>query len=42
MVSGCRVQTAWNAQTGRAIDYGIRDYDVFYFDPDTSWPAEDA
>jgi hypothetical protein len=28
--------------TGRAVDYGINDYDVFYFDPDTSWEAEDA
>jgi uncharacterized protein len=42
IVSGCLVQTAWNAQTARAIDYGINDYDIFYFDPDTSWQAEDA
>jgi hypothetical protein len=42
IVSGCLVQTAWNLQTGRAVDYGIADYDVFYFDPDTSWQAEDA
>jgi uncharacterized protein len=42
IVSGCLVQTVWNAQTRRAIDYGIADYDVFYFDPDTSWQAEDA
>ena len=42
IVSGCLVQTVWNAQTGRAVDYGINDYDVFYFDPDTSWAAEDA
>jgi hypothetical protein len=42
IVSGCLVQTVWNVQTGRAIDYGINDYDVFYFDPDTSWQAEDA
>jgi uncharacterized protein len=42
LVSGCMVQTAWNALTGRAIDYGIADYDVFYFDPDMSWQAEDA
>jgi hypothetical protein len=42
IVSGCLVQTAWNVQTGRAVDYGIADYDVFYFDPDTSWQAEDA
>jgi hypothetical protein len=42
IVSGCLVQTVWNALTGRAVDYGISDYDVFYFDPDTSWAAEDA
>jgi uncharacterized protein len=38
IVSGCLVQTVWNVRT----DYGIADYDVFYFDPDTSWQAEDA
>ncbi len=42
IVSGCLVQTAWNVQTTRAVDYGINDYDIFYFDPDTSWQAEDA
>ena len=42
IVSGCLVQSAWNGLTGRAADYGIKDYDVFYFDPDTSWQAEDA
>lgn len=42
IVSGCLVQTVWNVLTGRAVEYGIADYDVFYFDPDTSWEAEDA
>src|SRR3954452_11214079 len=42
IVAGCLVQTVWNVLTGRAVDYGINDYDVFYFDPDTSWEAEDA
>jgi hypothetical protein len=42
LVSGCLVQTVWNVLTGRAIDHGIADYDVFYFDPDTSWDAEDV
>ncbi|KRR05376.1 hypothetical protein CQ12_20190 [Bradyrhizobium jicamae] len=42
LVSGCLIQTAWNVLTKRAVDYGINDYDVFYFDPDTSWAAEDA
>src|ERR1700682_4182671 len=42
IVAGCLVQPAWNVPTMRAPDYGIADYDVFYFDPDTSWQAEDA
>ena len=42
IVSGCLVQTVCNGLTHRALDYGINDYDVFYFDPDTSWAAEDA
>jgi uncharacterized protein len=42
IVSGCLVQTVWNVNTGRAVDYGISDYDIFYFDGDTSWAAEDA
>jgi uncharacterized protein len=42
LVAGCLAQTVWNVVTGRAVDYGINDYDVFYYDPDTSWAAEDA
>jgi hypothetical protein len=42
IVSGCLVQTAWNVLSGRDVDYGIADYDVFYFDSDTSWQAEGA
>jgi hypothetical protein len=42
IVSGCLVQTVWNVLTCRAVDYGIDDYDIFYFDLDTSWQAEDA
>src|SRR5712692_8393128 len=42
IVAGCLVQTVWNVQTARAVDYGISDYDIFYFDFDTSWQAEDA
>lgn len=41
IVAGCLTQTVWNVQTGRAHGYGIGDYDVFYFDPDLSWEAED-
>jgi uncharacterized protein len=42
IVSGCLVQTVWNVHTNRPVDQGISDYDIFYFDPDTSWAAEDA
>jgi hypothetical protein len=42
IVSGCLVQTVWNVLTSRPPDHGIADYDIFYFDPDTSWQAEDA
>ena len=42
LVSGSLIQTVWNVLTGRAPDYGIKDYDILYFDTDTSWEAEDA
>jgi uncharacterized protein len=42
IVSGCVFQSVWNGLTGRAPTYGILDIDVFYFDPDTSYEAEDA
>ena len=42
LVSGALFQTVWNCLTGRSPEYGIKDYDIFYFDPDTSWAAEDA
>lgn len=42
LVSGSLFQTAWNALTGRAPGYGIKDYDIFYFDADTRWEAEDT
>jgi hypothetical protein len=41
IVSGCLAQTVWNVLTARPVDYGIVDYDVFYFDSDLSWEAED-
>jgi hypothetical protein len=42
LVSGAVYQTAWNALTGRPRDYGIKDFDAVFFDPDVSWDAEDA
>jgi hypothetical protein len=42
LVSGELFQTVWNTRTGQRPDLHIKDYDVFYFDPDTSYAAEDA
>lgn len=42
LFSGAVYQAVWNAQTGRPVGYGVRDYDVGYFDPDVSWDAEDV
>lgn len=40
--SGAIYQRVLNHLTGRDPDHGIKDYDLAYFDPDTSWDAEDA
>lgn len=41
--SGAVYQRVLNRLTGRPADYGIRDYDVGYFDPsDISYEAEDV
>jgi len=40
--SGAVYQRVLNHLTGRDPDYGIKDYDLGYFDPDTSYEAEDA
>ncbi len=39
--SGAVYQRVLNHLTGRDPDYGIKDYDLAYFDPDTSYEAED-
>ena len=41
LFSGAVYQTVWNSVTGRDPDYGLKDFDIGYFDPDTSWDAED-
>ena len=41
LVSGALFQTVWNVKTGRDPQFGIKDYDICYFDPDTSYEAED-
>lgn len=41
--SGAVYQTVWNHLTGRNLDYGIKDYDLGYFDgSDPSYEAEDV
>lgn len=43
LTAGCLFQALWNLQSGRAADWGVSDYDIFYFDDsDLSWEAEDA
>ncbi len=41
LVAGAIYNLAWNRLTGRPALQSINDIDVFYFDPDTSWEAED-
>lgn len=41
LFSGAIYQRVINHMTGRDPDYGVKDYDVGYFDPDTSYEAED-
>lgn len=41
LVAGCLFQTVWNVQAGLRPESGIKDYDIFYFDPsDLSESAE--
>jgi hypothetical protein len=42
LTAGCLAHPLWNARHGLPPEHGIVDYDVFYFDQDTSWEAEDA
>lgn len=43
LVAGSLFQSFWNLQAGNAVAAGIKDYDIFYFDPsDLSYEAEDA
>ncbi|MCV6574272.1 MAG: nucleotidyltransferase family protein [Cohaesibacter sp.] len=42
LVAGCLYQTVWNRLTHRPQGYGIKDYDIAYFDDqDLSYEAED-
>lgn len=40
--AGAVFQNVWNQVEGRPAGYGIKDYDLFYFDDsDLSWEAEE-
>jgi hypothetical protein len=41
LVAGCLFQTVWNLDSGRPATQDIFDYDIFYFDEDISYEAED-
>ena len=40
LTAGCLFQAVWNQQAGHPAAWGVKDYDVFYFDEDVSWEAE--
>lgn len=42
LVAGCLFQTVWNLQASRPPETGIKDYDIFYFDPDDLSAAAEA
>ncbi len=42
LTAGCLAQSVWNVACARDIQAGILDYDLFYYDPDPSWEAEDS
>jgi hypothetical protein len=43
LTAGCLFQATWNRVSEKPADWGVKDYDVFYFDDaDLSWEAEDA
>ncbi len=42
LTAGALFQTVWNVLEGKEPRAGIRDYDLFYFDEDTSYEAENA
>lgn len=43
LTAGCLFQALWNHLSGRPVQWGVKDYDIFYFDDgNLSWEAEDA
>jgi hypothetical protein len=43
LTAGCLFQATWNRISGHPAGWGVKDYDVFYFDGNNlSWEAEDS
>lgn len=42
LVAGCLFGAVWNAHSGRPLAENVNDYDLFYYDADASYEAEDA
>lgn len=42
LTAGCLFQSVWNYRSGNDLMWGIKDYDVFYYDPDISWEKENS
>mgnify|MGYP002802818813 CR=1 FL=1 len=42
LAAGCINQTVFNYYHDFPLDYGIKDFDIVYFDPDVSYKKEDA
>lgn len=40
LTAGCLFQPIWNRRSNKSDLWGVKDFDVFYFDHDTSWEAE--
>ena len=41
LTAGCLFQPIWNQRSGKPDLWGVKDFDVFYYDEDVSWDAED-
>jgi uncharacterized protein len=43
LTAGCLFQSVWNLASNQSPEWGIKDYDIFYFDDqDLSWEAENS
>ncbi|MGH9918629.1 MAG: nucleotidyltransferase family protein [Nitrososphaerales archaeon] len=42
LVAGCLFQTVWNLRSERSPEADIKDYDLFYFDPDDTSEAGES